>query len=432
MKRSLSVGSVVSAFGVALALGWTIPAMAHKHPTLYVSNIEELYAAVNNPSYAGAVVLLAPGIYTLSTTDPHNQNRPNGGSLVLQPGMGLVGQNRYVDFDGDGIWDPRDDNRDGVPDTDPVRGLIYADPASETIIDAFNLPSGNAIKVGLDNRVKKLTVRNTNNLTSAIDVSLVPASGGMRVEIRDCLLEDGQRGIRLAHPMRGGSNLDSSAVLERNISRRHLGFYGFGVQIIHVGPTTNSSWDVVMRNNLLDANRFGLFVVGENIGNVRSQVLSMRNVYRENELGLRIDVGRDGANGNYTQFTSIDDRILDNIHPSSEDSPAGGGVWAHAGLNTDATAPQSSNNVLDLQFLGTIWGGNFNGPHRQDLQVYGARSVAGLPGTNDTARVLIRHATSDGAAGAFQFIDSQPVDTSNTDAVTIIGSNIAFTHTTSN
>jgi hypothetical protein len=52
-----------------------------------------------------------------------------------------------------------------------------------------------------------------------------------------------------------------------------------------------------------------------------------------------------------------------------------------------------------------------------------------LPGTNDTARVLIRQGTSDGASEAFQFVDSQPGDPTKTDIVKIIGSNIAFIHT---
>jgi len=145
---------------------------------------------------------------------------------------------------------------------------------------------------------------------------------------------------------------------------------------------------------------------------------------------LRIDTGRDGGSGNNFQFTSIDDRILDNVRTSGGDNLGGGGVLAIAGLNTSSAPDRpSSNNALDLQFIGTSWLGNFFGPHRLDLQVYGAWSIAGLPGTNDKARVLIRHATSDGTVGAFQFIDSQPLDTSNTDGVTIIGSNIAFTHT---
>src|SRR5215470_5974384 len=221
MRRSVFIIRRV-VFWLIATLTLTASAVAQEQPVLNVSNVEGLYAAVNNPANAGAIVVLASGTYTLTPRDANNQSRPNGGRLVLQSGMALIGQNRYVDFDGDGVWDPRDDNRDGIPDTDPVRGLIFADPTGETIIDAINL-SGNTfagtIVIGLDNRVEKLTVRNTKGLLAAIDVNQAPAIGGIQAEIRDCHLEDGVRGIRLATPRR--ADLDSSAVLERNISRRH-------------------------------------------------------------------------------------------------------------------------------------------------------------------------------------------------------------------
>src|SRR5262249_22588570 len=220
---------------------------------------------------------------------------------------------------------------------------------------------------------------------------------------------------------------NSSAVLERNILRRNTGTFGFGAQVT-IQSISNSSWDVIVRNNLFYANRWGLLVAGEGASISQFHVLSMRNLYRENELVVRIDDGRDGGSGNNAQFTSIDDRILDNGRTSDDGSAGGGGVLAHAGLNTiNAPATPSSNNTLNLQFIGTTWLGNVDLGTRQDLKVYGARSV-GLPGANDTAKVLIRHGTSDGAPGAFQFIDSQPGDPTNTDTVTIIGSNVAFIH----
>jgi hypothetical protein len=430
MKRRVFVCPMLSTLIVALAL--TASAVAQEQPVVNVSNVEGLYAAVNNPANVGAIVVLASGTYTLTTKDANNQSRPNGGRLVLQSGMVLVGQNRYVDFDGDGVWDPRDDNNDGIPDTDPVRGLIFADPTSETIINAINLSVGpGAVRVGLDNVVEKLTVRNTSKINAGIDVNVVPAIGGMRAEIRDCLVEDGQRGIRLLVFTQSG--IDSSAVLERNILRRNTGPAGFGAQIA-IQVASNSSWDVVARNNLLYSNRVGLFVVGEGTTNVNSHVLSMRNLYRQNEVGLNIQVGRDnfpgllfGSNGSSIHLTSIDDVILDNVGTLA--FGLGGGVVALGGLITNAGATLSSNDALDLQFLGTRWAGNFQGTSRRDLQVYGSLALGGLPGINDTARVLIRQATSDGAPGAFQFIDSQPGDPTNTDTVTIIGSNIAFIHT---
>jgi hypothetical protein len=360
-------------------------------------------------------------------------DRPNAGRLVLQPGMALVGHNSYVDFDGDGVWDPRDDDNDRVPDTDPVRGLIFADPKSETILDGINLSGGpGVVRLGLDNRIEKLTVRNTNKINTGIDVNVVPTIGGMRAEIRDCIAEDGQRGIRML--IAGQTGLDSFTVLERNILRRNTGTAGFGAQIA-IQVNSNSSWDVVVRNNLLYANRVGLFVVGEGTTNVNSHVLSMRNVYRENQVGLNVQAGRDafsagqplGGNASSIHFTSVDDAILANIGTAV--FGLGGGVVAIAGLITDARATVSSNDSIDLQFIGTRWSGNFQGTQRRDLTVYGSLAVGGLPGTNDKVRVLIRRGTSDGAVDAFQFIDSQPADPTNTDSVTIVGSNVAFIHT---
>src|SRR5262245_17635335 len=177
MNPRVFVCPMVSTVIVVLAL--TASAVAQRQAVINVNGVEGLYAAVNNPANAGAIVVLASGTYTLTATDPNNQPRPFRGRLVFQSGMVLVGQNTYVDFDGDGVWDPRDDNKDGFPDTDPVRGLVFADPASETIIDAINLLSANiaAIRVGRDNRVEKLTVRHTNQLFAAIDSNSVPALG---------------------------------------------------------------------------------------------------------------------------------------------------------------------------------------------------------------------------------------------------------------
>jgi hypothetical protein len=421
--RTLIFALVVTLTGAGFAEGQAV--------VINVSNTEKLYQAVNNPANSGAVVVVVPGIYTLTPKDPNGQSRPNGGRLVLQTGMALVGQNEYVDFDGDAVWDPRDDNSDNVPDTDPVRGLIFAAPATETIIDAVGMVSGGqgAIRVGLDNRVEKLTVRNTRGVGAAIDVNVLPPIGGMRSEIHDCLLEDGQRGIRMQHSQLNG--IDSVAMLERNIFRRHTGvLFAFAAQIQN-GNSTNSSWDVVVRNNLFYSNRFGLFVTGNSSTIVQSRVLSIQNVYRQNQTGVNLFAGLDSSNvegkGNSIHFTSVEDGIFDNLETDNLGG-LGAGVVAVAGIRQLANATESSNDELFLQFLGTRWRGNFQGANRRDLLVYGAVALAGSPGMNDTARVLVRNGTSDGAAGAFLFIDSQPIDVTNSDHVTVLGSNVAFVH----
>ena len=58
---------------------------------VHVSDVEELYNAVNDPQNAGARVILSPGTYALSRFDGSSQLRPNGGRLELQTNMSLHG-----------------------------------------------------------------------------------------------------------------------------------------------------------------------------------------------------------------------------------------------------------------------------------------------------------------------------------------------------
>src|SRR5258705_9528948 len=53
---------------------------------VYVSNPEELYAAVNDPENSGSDIIIAPGTYVLSAS------HLNGGRLELQTDMSLQGQ----------------------------------------------------------------------------------------------------------------------------------------------------------------------------------------------------------------------------------------------------------------------------------------------------------------------------------------------------
>ena len=71
-----------------------------------VSNVEELYAAVDDPNNAGTSVTLAPGTYTLSRNRPDGSLRTKAGRLELQPDMsltGVVGNRSAVVIDGSGL-----------------------------------------------------------------------------------------------------------------------------------------------------------------------------------------------------------------------------------------------------------------------------------------------------------------------------------------
>jgi ABC-type uncharacterized transport system substrate-binding protein len=61
------------------ALSWLIvlalcpSAMAQ---VIQISNVEALYSAVNDPANAGATLVLSPGTYMLSASDPNNVRAP--------------------------------------------------------------------------------------------------------------------------------------------------------------------------------------------------------------------------------------------------------------------------------------------------------------------------------------------------------------------
>src|SRR5258708_9156754 len=73
---------------------------------VHVSSAPDLETKVGDPAYANYRIVLAAGIYHLA------------GELVLQPGQSIIGQQRYVDRDGDDVPDPVDASRDPAdPDT---------------------------------------------------------------------------------------------------------------------------------------------------------------------------------------------------------------------------------------------------------------------------------------------------------------------------
>jgi len=79
---------LIAPFVVAAALGAAAPAPA---PVIEVSDVEQLYDAVNEPANAGATIVLAPGQYVLTRIKPGDGPRPNGGRLELQTDMSITG-----------------------------------------------------------------------------------------------------------------------------------------------------------------------------------------------------------------------------------------------------------------------------------------------------------------------------------------------------
>lgn len=432
-----------SALIVTVTVLWLQPTSAKATPTISLpvagSTLtlgQQLQDAVNEPANAGVNIRLARGTYRL---DPL---RPNGGRLILQPGMALTGENEYVDCDGDKVWDPIGACTGST--FDPEKFTVGD---SETLIDGTDIAnpqpapigSTSVVRIGRDNSVAHVTIRAPRraSVAGSLDINVPPSVGGMSAVVSDSILEGGQRGVRCNNGAPLVSGIASSATIERNIIRHVRNIpstrFGFGVQVQNGGQVTGNSWNAQLRNNRIYDSVIGVFIVGNSSTMVDTDVLSMGNVIQTNNVGVVIVAGFDAggaANDNHFRVNSQQDTIADNVGTAF--AGLGGGMVALAAGRDDPTTSACSANQLTLQLVRTQFIGNMQGTSARHLTVVGsfASAAAGpTTGTDNEIRLLMRNTTSDGAAGAFVVDDSSPDDLTGTNVVTIMGSDVAFEHT---
>ena len=148
----------IASFVVTAALA----AMAlPKGSVIEVSNVEQLYDAVNEPANAGATIVLAPGRYVLTKVKAGVGTRPNNGRLELQTDMSIFGVTGHPE---DVIIDS----------SDPVNGPSFA--------LGGGLGNGGTIRIGRGrNSVEWLTVIGGSNSAAGVQTDLVGAPAVLRV-----------------------------------------------------------------------------------------------------------------------------------------------------------------------------------------------------------------------------------------------------------
>src|SRR5438477_3275476 len=212
------------------------PALAEKRVVpVPEGNVEALAAAVNDPNNANTVVQLAPGTYVLT------------GHLVLQQGMDLVGANRYVDSDGDGVWDALDEpSMETVIDASTAAFSALTSPMIDCA-GAHSFPNDSpiAIIVGLGNRVANLTVKSAANGIPVGGDLPAPGQTAMVAEVSDCILNGGTRAAVFPNGSCAAKGFDSSLVFARNIVRGK----NAGISITNIANDRDSKWHAAISYN---------------------------------------------------------------------------------------------------------------------------------------------------------------------------------------
>lgn len=311
---------------------------------IQVSNVEELYAAVNDPMNVGARVVLLPGVYVLSPLDPQGNTRPNAGRLELQADMSLAG--------------------------------VEGDRAA-AVIEAIGLPPSSlnggpvplaAIRIGRGhNAIEWLTVRNGRSGQGNIITTL---NNGNTAYIRVAHVASTGAGNNLSIGNFGAAA--AGRTLEVDISDSDLfeGTVGFrqGFRIGNFAGANGGVVNVRLNGNRIWGGGFNL-IINNAVSGSAINVFSSGNHYFDNGAGLVVVGGIGGATGNTINYSGHGDRFTSNDEALEVDR---GGLLFFAGDRPFVTSTLgASGNTIDAKLFGCRMEGNAD----VDILAVGGRSV---------------------------------------------------------
>ena len=365
-----------------------------------VGNVEELYAAVNDPANAGSTLTLAPGIYMLSAADPSGAARPNGGRLDLLENMSLMG---------------------------------VEDDRSAVVIDAINLPTTSltlatpvaAVRTGRGhNSVEWLTVQNARRGAANLD-STLEWPGTACVRIAHVALTGARRGldIRNAGPLGANGETIEADIVDNEFFRNNFGdpSPNMGIRILNLQTDTRGAViNVRMTGNRSWGQQQGSVIANNASLNSTINVFSAGNLFYDNAagtviLGGYVDGGTFVSNGNTVNFEAHGDRFVDNTRSANTFF---GGLVVFGGIDLISTPDNVNNNTVNI----SLWGCRMEGNNTWDLLGVGAKAAsAPAPGVNNHVTIEIH---GEGRGHGWQpvefFADSLPNDPSLNNSITVI------------
>jgi hypothetical protein len=428
---------------LATALTSAVPASAGPAAdgaTVFVSNVGQLYDAVNDTTNAGAAIVLAPGVYVLSATyvNEYGQtiSRPHGGRLELQPDMSLYGVCAPSDSSC-----PRD--RAAV-----VIDANERDQFGNRLLPASSFAFTSGFRTGIiktgsgNNTIEWLTIAGNPLAAASISTDLLQkdAFGSpmpTSIRVAHVVARDSARGVDIRNVTAATSRRQIVADIEDSD-------FSWGVEGIRFANFAGADYAEItadLRGNHSHANRNGCIFENNRSSNASIVVRSDGDVFDDNGLGCLIGGGLAGAatgsaTFNNTNFTVHESRFTNNTRTEFNPETGGplftdrGGLVVTGGeLLGTATLPyqySANGNAVFVQLWDCEIAGNYsvdvvNGVPTEhfDFEAFGARSdvvpSSAVPaGTDDHALIQMRGTPVDVVTH-----DSQPPDPSGTDWVKV-------------
>ena len=340
-----------------------------------ISNVSDLYAAVNDPANAGKRIVLAPDIYKLRAINPDGSVNPNAGRLELQHDMELRGQKNHshlVTIDASQL-----------PDTS------FKPPA----VSGAPLKTG-PIRLGRgSNAVEWLTILgNPSPLAlSAIDTDL--PSDKADVKITNVIIKESQIGIDIRNFGVNSVGRIIKAEIHNNELTGNLVGAGQGIIIQNSNGAKGSIIEVNMSKNNIYGNRIGcriwnLASLGTDTDANSITIQCDDDQFNGNGVGIFISAGAGtqlnaGAKENFISLKTKDTSILNNgnnplLNQMDPKQPVGG-ICIVGGLSV-VMANTINNNKVEIKFHETKITGNAP----IDINAYGAYSyTVNLAGTQN-------------------------------------------------
>jgi hypothetical protein len=370
----------------ALAAGSFVPAAGS---VIEVSDVEQLYDAVNEPANAGATIVLAPGTYILTRTKSGVGPRPNGGRLELQTDMsmsGVAGHSEDVVIDS----------------SDPVNGPSFG--------LAPGLGNGGTIRIGSGrNNVEWLTVIGGSASAAGVQTDLVGAPAVLRVA--HVASHGSVRGIDVRNL--GPTGVGRTVIIELadNEVFENTASNGQGFRFVN-SSADGASIVATLINNRSHDNNQGFLISNERSSHASITIDSHDDRFEDNLIGGAIYGGLANAPGSFSGST-----VTLTMHSGSFEGSHGTvpPQFLTAGLNIIGgafTSPGTGNSETSITVQVSLWGTKFDDNAAYDVEAWGAKTlsttdIAGtgnvvtvdLHGVSAQARSLAHDSVPDEAAG---------------------------------